>query len=147
MSYTLDITHSIVARGQLDYASSTALYIGLALEGTSLATGNYSASDRSQIPNLNECNYGNYTLKNLTGVSVSLDTTAHEARFRFDPVVWTNLGTSVATPVVGAWIQLHASTTTGRVLHYFDTAPLFPFRGGGDRVIVAPQTGAVRFKG
>ncbi len=148
MTYTMDIAYSLLGRGQLDLASSTALYMGLYLVGSGLSgSGQPSASDRSQVTSLNECNYANYSLQNITGVSLTLDTTAHTARWKFSPVTYTNLGTSVGTQVGGAWIQLYASTSTGRILAVFDTSPLFPFSGGGDKVIVPPTGGAIRLRG
>lgn len=148
MTWTADYAYYAVGRGQLDLASSTALYMGLYLAGSGLSgAGQPSATDRSQNTNLLECNYSGYALANITGVTLTLDTTAHTARWKFSPVVFTNLGTSVGTQVAGAWIQLYASTSTGHILAAFDTSPLFPFSGGGDKVIVAPLTGAIRVRG
>jgi hypothetical protein len=148
VTWTADFAYYALGRGQLDLASSTSLYMGLYLVGSGLSgSGQPSASDRSQNTNISECNYANYALTNITGVTLTLDTTAHTARWKFSPVTFTNLGTSVGTQVGGAWIQLHASTTTGHILAAFDTSPLFPFSGGGDKVIVPPVTGAIRLRG
>lgn len=144
----MDYAYDAVARAKIDWASSTSLYMGLFLDGSGLAgSGQPTASDRSQVTNLSECNYANYALQNITGCSITLDTTAHTARWRFNAVTFTNLGTSVGTQVAGAWIQLYASTSTGHILAVFDTRPLFPFSGGGDKVITAPSGGAIRLEG
>lgn len=149
MSYTFDLLYDMVARGQIDYASSTGFYMGLVLDGTSLAaSGQPSATGRGGITNLQECNFTNYARVNISGVTLTLDTTAHEERWTFSPVTFTALG-SATTEVVGAFIQYTSgSGSTVKILHYFDTKPLFPFTANGnDKVITSPTAGAVRFSG
>lgn len=131
---------------ELKYATSTNIWMLLFLEGSSLtASGQPSATGLDAITTLNECNYSNYSRQRLTGLSYTYDSTARVGRWKFDPVTYPTLGTST-TPVVGALIY-QGTSSTGKPLHVFDTRPLFPFYGGGDKVIVAPTGGAVRVEG
>lgn len=145
MSYTFDDTFDVAGTSNWKPQSATNFWMGLVLEGSGLAgTGQPSATNLTLVTNLTECNYSNYARQKLTGVSLTLDTTAHASRWKFDPVQFLSLGTST-TPVVGAFIY-QGTSSTGRPRHYFDTSPLFPLYGGS-RVIVPPVTGAVRIRG
>lgn len=147
VSYTFDVAYDLLGNALLNYAGSTSIYLGLALDGTALAgSGQPSASDLAAITNLNECNYSGYSRHKISGLALVLDTTAHLDRWTFSPVTFTGLGSSVAAQVVGAFIYT-GSSSTGKPLHWFDTSPLFPFSGGGDKVITAPPLGAVRISG
>jgi hypothetical protein len=147
MSYTFDDTYEVAGTSNWKPQSATNFWMGLVLDGSGLAaSGQPSATNLNLVTNLNECNYSNYARKQLTGVSLTGDTTAHWAKWRFDPVTFSNLGSSIATEVVGAFIY-QGTSSTGRPRHYFDTSPLFPFSGGGDKVIVSPTLGAVRISG
>ncbi len=146
VSYTFDICYDLLAKAQLALSSGT-LYMGLAMDGTSLAaSGQPSASDLSAITNLNECNYAGYSRKLVTGLSLNLDTTAHMDRWTFTPVQFPGLGSSISTPVVGAFLYM-GNTSTGKPISWYDTSPLFPFYGGNDKVIGSPPLGAVRISG
>lgn len=148
MSYTFDNAIEKIGKGEINLATTTGLYLGLALVGSSLTgTGQPSATALSAVTSLQECNYANYTMKNLTGLTYAVDTTAHQAKLTFAPLVYTALGSSVATQVAGAWVQWGSSTTTGRPLWWFDNAPLFPFSGGRDVVIASLSGGTVKLYG
>ena len=147
MSYTCISAPEKLGRAEIDLATTTGFYLGLVLEGSALSgTGQPSATAMSAVTNLQECNYANYVKMNLTGLSLTIDSTAIEARFKFTPVVWTALGDS-STPVVGCFIQWGSSTTTGRPLWYFDNSPTFPLHGGRDVAIGSLSGGTVRLYG
>ena len=144
MSYPFDGSIQLVGRGSLDLGSATDLWFGLAMEGTSLAgAGEGTATNLTGISYLNECNYGGYARVQVTGNTLTYDTTGHEFKMTFNPIQWASLTSSTSPAVVGAWMY-KGTSSTGQPLFWFDTKPLFPFSGGGMRVLLAPNTGAVR---
>lgn len=144
MSYPCDNLIEKLGKGEINLATTTGLYLGLAMAGTGFqSTAARGATALNQVASVNECNYANYAMKNLSGLSWSVDTSAHQGRLTFSPLTYTALG-SATTQVVGAWIQWGSSTTTGRPLFWFDNAPLFPFSGGRDVVIAAQSGGSVK---
>lgn len=144
MSYTCDNLLEKLGKAEINLATTTGLYLGFAMRGTGFqSTAAQGATALSQVASLNECNFANYAMKNLTGLSWSVDTTAHQGKLTFSPLTYTALGSST-NQVVCAWIQWGSSTTTGRPLWVFDNAPLFPFSGGRDVVIASLTAGSVK---
>lgn len=144
MSYPFDPAIQLVGRGSLDLGSATDLWLGLAMEGTSLAgAGEGTATNLTNISYLNECNYSGYARQQITGNTLTYDTTGHEYKLTMTAIQFTSLASSTSPPVVGAWIH-KGTSSTGQPLFWFDTKPLFPFSGGGMRAILSPNSGMVR---
>ena len=147
MSYTCDNALEKIGKGEINLATTTGLWMRLFMEGSGLSgTGQPSATALSQVSSFSECNLSGYVKKNITGLTYSVDTTAHQGKLTFAPITYTALGSATAQ-VAGAVIAWGSSTTTGRPLFVFDNSPLFPFSGGRDVVIAALSGGSVKLYG